>query len=229
MEQMPIQRTRPFLRVAAILLLCASGAVAQSAPATAPVQLISPIQDKNFYLLSLLERTPAARDAIKADPTFARIASQRLSLLDNAAKTCNAKIECYAAAFSWSDTQSAEAGAALAALYRNSPPVKQLIDGPLRASGMYIRYNNLPGDQMIASAWQDNVVGINRIIDVYGLGKPPRYPAIDSISYDPKSDSWHAVIQGVVAVLSDDHAGPALFSSTLPALCCRTPGNEQSR
>ena len=44
------------------------------------------------------------------------------------------------------------------------------------------------------------------MIDVYALGKPPRYPAIDSITYDPKSDAWRRVVQNLVAVIQDDRA-----------------------
>jgi hypothetical protein len=182
-------------------------------PLRAPVRLESPVQDKNFYLLSMLERTPDVRDAVKAEPTLAHIATERLAALDKAAKTCNLDLDCYAAAFQWSDAQSKDAGHALAGLYRTSPALRRLADGPLRESGMYIRYQSLAGDQLLDHAWADCIHGINRIIDVYGLGKPPRYPAIDSITYDPKSDAWRHIVQNLAAMLEDDRGNMALFSS----------------
>ena len=54
-------------------------------------------QDKNFYLFSMLSRMPALRDAIKADPAMARIASERLSAMDTAAKSCKSDSGCYTA------------------------------------------------------------------------------------------------------------------------------------
>src|SRR5262249_24042125 len=159
-------------------------------PPRAPVPLSAPVQDKNFYLLPMIERTPGVREAVAAEPTLARLAAERLAALDKAAKTCNLDIECFAAAFEWSEPQAKEAGRALAGLYRGSAAVRALTDGPLRDSGMYVRHQNLAGDQFLYRAWADCIHGINRMIDVYGLGKAPRYPAIDSITYDVKTDAW---------------------------------------
>ena len=182
-------------------------------PLRAPVRLEAPVQDKNFYLLSMLERMPDVRDAVKTEPTLARIAAERLAALDKAAKTCHLDLDCYAAGFEWSDAQANDASHALAGLYRTSPAVRRMADGPLRDSGMYVRYQSLAGNQLLEHAWADCIHGINRIIDVYGLGKAPRYPAIDSITYDVKSDAWRHIVQNLTAMLEDKRASLALFSS----------------
>jgi hypothetical protein len=163
-------------------LLASLSGIAAAQPLHAPVRMESPVQDKNFYLLSMLERTPDVRAAVKAEPALARIAAERLAALDKAVKTCNLDLDCYAAAFQWTDAQAKDAGSALAGLYRTSPAVRRLTDGALRESGMYVRYQTLGGDQLLDHAWADCIHGINHMIDVYGLGKPPRYPAIDSIN-----------------------------------------------
>jgi len=193
-------------------LLSLSSATAAE-PVRAPVRLENPVQDKNFYLLSMLERSPDVRDAVKAEPALARIAAERLAAAGRAAKTCNLDLDCYAAVFEWSDAQAKDAGRALAALYRTSPAVRRLAEGPLRESGMYVRYQKLAGDQLLDRAWADCIHGINRMIDVYGLGKAPRYPAIDSITYDVKSEAWRHIVQNLAAMLDDDHANLALFYS----------------
>jgi hypothetical protein len=199
--------------VAAQVFLCLPGLAAGDEPLHAPVRLESPVQDKNFYLLSMLERTPEVRDAVKADPALAHIAAERLASLDKAAKTCNLDLDCYAAAFQWSDAQAKDAGHALTDLYRTSPALRRLADGALRESGMYVRYQSLAGDQLLDYAWADCVRGINHMIDVYGLGKAPRYPAIDSITYDVKTDAWRHVVQNLAATLEDDRGRLVLFSS----------------
>ena len=204
---------RGLLRLAICCLLTGLSGFAAAQPLRAPVRLEAPVQDKNFYLLSMLERTPDVRAAIRAEPVLARIAAERLAELDKAAKTCNRDLDCYAAAFQWSDAQSKDAGHALAGLYRTAPGVRRLTDGPLRESGMYVRYQSLAGDQLLDHAWADCIHGINRMIDVYGLGKAPRYPAIDSITYDVKSDAWRHIVQNLAAMLEDDRASLAIFSS----------------
>jgi hypothetical protein len=202
-----------FLRRLALCFLTASFSAAAGEPLHAPVKLEAAVQDKNFYLLSLLERASDVRDAVKGDPVLARIAAERLAALDKAAKICDLDLDCYTGAFQWSDAQSQDAGHALAGMYRTSPAVRRLVDGTLRDSGMYIRYRDLAGDQLLDRAWLDCIRGINRIIDVYGLGKAPRYPAIDSITYDAKSEAWRHIVQNLAATLEDDRASLALFSS----------------
>jgi hypothetical protein len=199
--------------LAALLMVC--GAL-NAQPLPAPVKLTAPVQDKNFWLLSLLERAAAASDAVKNDPALARLAAERAAALDKASKTCALDLACYAAAFEWSDAQASEAGHALGELYRSSPAVRSLADGELRQSGMYVRYAKLTGDAFLERAWTESVHGINRMIDVYELGKAPRYPAIDSITYDVKGDAFRQVIRNLAAVMEEDRASMKFFFS--PAL-----------
>jgi hypothetical protein len=190
---------------AALVLLVGAALAFETAPEPEhkPLELRVPVQDKNFYLLSALERSPGAHDAIKSDPAMARLAAARLAAMDVAAK-CDTDMECNAAAFRWSGQQMEEGGHALAALYRTSPAIRTLADDSLRATGAYVRHQDLDGSGMLERAWAECIRGINRAIDVYALGKAPRYPAIDSVMYDPKSDAYRRVIQHVSAVLRDD-------------------------
>ena len=84
--------------------------------------------------------------------------------------------------------------------------IRALADGPLRASGAYVRYQDLDGAAMLERAWAECIRGINRAIDVYALGKAPRYAAIDSVMYDAKSDAYRRVIQHLSAVLREERA-----------------------
>jgi hypothetical protein len=136
--------------------------------------------------------------------------------MDHAAKSCGSDLDCNTQAFRWSEAQTLEAGNALAALYRKSPMFRGLADGPLRASGMYVLYQGLSGDELLKHAWEDCARGMNLAIDVYGIGKAPRYPAIDAMTYDPKAEPYHQVVQGLVLVLEDDRTALDLFF--LPSL-----------
>ena len=201
---------------AALVLLIGAACAFQKAPEPEhkPLELRAPVQDKNFYLLSALEHTTGARDAVRSDPVLARLAAARLAAMD--AANCDTDMECTAAAFRWSDRQMEEGGHALAALYRASSAIRALADGPLRASGAYVRYQDLDGPGMLEAAWAECIRGINRAIDVYALGKAPRYAAIDSVMYDAKSDAYRRVIQHLSAVLGDDRANLDLaFTASL--------------
>jgi len=69
---------------------------------------------------------------------------------------------------------------------------------------MCARYQDFSSGDLLARAWSDCARGINHAIDIYGLGKPPRYPQIDAITYDPKADSWRRIVQHLVALIEDD-------------------------
>ena len=205
-------------RSAAVLsvLLLPCIAVAQSAPvepARAPLALASPVQDKNFYLLSAIERTPEAREAVQHAAALSRLAGARVAALDKASRDCAQDVDCYVKSFQWTEEESAEAGRALAGLYNSSPAIRSFVDGPLRRSGMYVRYNGDPGGRLLERAWADCVAGMNRMMDVYGAGKAPRYPEIDAMTYDPASTAWKHDVQVLASVLEDGRENLALFFS----------------
>jgi hypothetical protein len=179
--------------------------------AKVPLALTSPVQDKNFYLLSMIERTAPVHDAAKADPGLAKLAEAKRESLAQAVKSCAADLECYAAAMKWTDAESDAAAHALIDLSRQGGAVKRVVDGPLRASGMFQRYRDRSDEELLSQAWLDSAKGINNIIDIYGTGKAGRYPAIDSVTYDLKSDAYRNMVRSLAAVLNDQGSELELF------------------
>jgi hypothetical protein len=94
------------------------------------------------------------------------------------------------------------------ALSRVSAPA---LIAELKSSKMYVRYNDDP--ELLGKAWTDAANGINHVIDVYALGMPPRYPAIDSPVYDPTTAAGARNVRDIAAVLADDRASLDLFFS----------------
>jgi hypothetical protein len=193
---------RPFLLFAAATAFAFQGA----GPALRPLPLRAPLQDKNFYLLSLIERDDAVKSAIRRDPVLAAATAKRREGVDRAVADCALDLECYAAKFRFTPEQVEETSHALTSLYERTPAMRALVDGELRISGAYYRHRELSGPDLLAKAWTECAGGINHAIDVYTLGKPPRYPAIDSITYDPKSAAWQRIVQHAAAILQEDRA-----------------------
>jgi hypothetical protein len=52
----------------------------------------------------------------------------------------------------------------------------------LRPSGKYENFKNQTDTQLLVKAWQVCAKGMNRIMNVYGLGEAPQYVKIDSVS-----------------------------------------------
>src|SRR6516225_5036735 len=58
-----------------VALAALSAAQEAKAPERAPVPLLKPVQDKNFYLLSMIEKTAAVKQAVENEPALSRIAA----------------------------------------------------------------------------------------------------------------------------------------------------------
>jgi hypothetical protein len=192
----------PFLAV----LLVASAAQAAE-PARAPLPLRAPVQDKNFYLLTLLEKTSAA----STDADLKALLEGKTAALGKATTTCALDCDCFAAAMRLSDDEVSRAADALRRLYRTNKTIRQLTDGTLRSSGTYVLHRSKSGEELLATAWLDAARGINNIIDVYGTGKAPKYPAIDSVSFDVKSKAYGQLVHTVAEDLDEQRASLRLF------------------
>lgn len=187
-------------RHALLLVALLPLALRAAEPLPAPLPLRAPVQDKNFYVLSLMERTPAS------DVDLKRLLATKRDALHKAATACEKEAECFATALRWSDAEMNEAAAALRRAYATDA-----MGRALRRSGAYVRYASKSNDELLAAAWLDAARGINNIIDVYGIGKPPRYPAIDAVSYDVKSEAYLRLLHTAAAALDERAAALDLF------------------
>ena len=212
---MPVLRAR--IRLIVVICLMAALSAAQTAgPRHAPLVLTSPVKDKNFYLLSLLGRDRDALRALEADPGLNQLTKDRREAVAQALEACRDGVACLLTPFRVSEAEVAVAEAALRRLYQSNRAVRRVAEGPLRDSGAYVRHRSQPAVEVLALAWREAAAGINRIIDVYGEGKPPRSGEIDAVSYDVKSPLFRLTVRTTVGVLNEaagDH--PAFFGLPL--------------
>ena len=197
------------LCAAMLAVLCFAQGVPNPRPA--PLNLTQPIRDKNFYVLSLLERDPEAKKAIEADVSLARLANAKREGFEHAADTCGEDNACLHAAFRFSEADIVSAADALRQLYAGNSAIHRLTDGALRDSGAYIRYNAEPGADALAHAWRDAAAGINRLISIYGEGARPRSGEIDAVAYDVTTPAFRLLLRTVVAVLREKASQQPLF------------------
>ncbi len=200
---------RSRLLAALVVAACLWGAARD--PARAPLALRSPVQDKNFYLLSMFERTAAVRQALEAEPGLRRLAESKRQALNTAVESCGQEVSCYTNALLWKEAEVDSAGKTLRELYGSNQGLRRLVDGEIRRSGMFQRYHAKSGEELLAQAWGDAARAMDNIIEIYGAGRAPRYTQIDANSYDVKSPSYRLLVRTVVAVLQDDSAALKLF------------------
>jgi DUF218 domain len=170
------------------------------------------VADKDFYWLTVIARTPALQQVLADDQRLRAISQHRLTTLKtHVTDTCTWATSLLID-FRFSTTDSTEIADALHTLYsHNKPLFDNLIDQHLRPSGYYQRFVAGSNEDLLLHAWGQTVVGINYIIDQFGLGKKLRYPRIDSASYDVNSRYYRTALKDMFAYLSELTAPAPLF------------------
>lgn len=162
-----------------------------------------PVIGKNFPLLALIAADAASGRLLADDPTLREALAERRAAVEQAAATCGTALGCHTDTFVWKAPEIARVGEALTRLASKDGAFRQLIQKRLRPSGLVERYAEMPDAELVGRIWHDSTAAMNTIISVYGLGEKPRYPVIDSVSYDIASDSYRRLVNTVTGVLHD--------------------------
>jgi hypothetical protein len=167
------------------------------------------VKVKNYYLLSLMQQKELKK-ILLTDPSLSALAKKHQKQLQQALKDCE-DTGCLLDALAYPEKDIETANAALRQLFRTSPILSNLVKGQLKPSGTYYQFNRLtPEDEFIA-AWKKDIDGVNDAISVYGRGKAPHYPKIDSIAFDVHGRSYLNLLYDVVAAIADDPSKLDLF------------------
>jgi hypothetical protein len=169
------------------------------------------VQDKNFYLLSLLQANPEVSRALAADKTLAEISAERQRFLAQAPKICNGDAACAIRLLTLTEEEIRTVSFALPRIYQSNSSVRTLVAKQLRPSGAYVLYQNESGESLLVNAWEVCAHGLNDILSVYGEGIPPRYPLIDSPSVEVKSAGFQQQVAALAASISAASSPSDLF------------------
>lgn len=199
---------KPFLRLLASCALVAIAAAAQ--PLAPPLDYRQPVLEKNFPLLATLSADPEAAAAVRRDATLLEFTRRMAEKRRQALEHCEKDMRCLLDAFRLSEEQIAEAAAAIARL-ANQPSLLRLVTNRLRPQSVLFRHHGRSDAQLLELGWREAAAGLNRLIEVYGEGKPPRYPAIDSPMFDTASEMYRRLIYNVIADLEEALPAAALF------------------
>jgi uncharacterized SAM-binding protein YcdF (DUF218 family) len=74
-----------------------------------------------------------------------------------------------------------------------------------------VLYQNQSGDALLVNAWEVCARGLNDIVSVYGQGAAPRYPKIDSISFDVSSLDFQQRVASIATQTSVETSTPELY------------------
>jgi hypothetical protein len=151
---------------------------------------------KSFYLLFLLERKGDAHNTVLKNAVFNKVADERKDRLQTAYSSCKDAV-CLGEALRWTPAEIDEVGNEFKRLVSEEPAISELVT-QLKTVSRYPVYNNDSDTAFIRKAWQDVATGMNHVFVVYLQGLHPRYPMIDSISFNPTDPAFAAKIKAAL-------------------------------
>ncbi|TDW96214.1 YdcF family protein [Dinghuibacter silviterrae] len=155
-------------------------------PHYTPVRSGSWIQDKDFYLFTLMEGT-AVKTAVQNEPFFANLLTSKDSLLGSIVHARGKSPQEFIKAFVWTPEEITSVDSALCLVCAKSPKVMGVLAAEMRRSGCWIRDASLNDSALVRKAWEDAALKENRVITNYTTNKGFRYAAIDSATFGPGS------------------------------------------
>jgi len=163
--------------------IAAESSVSAPDPAYVPVKGSSPLEEKIFYFITLLRTLPAARRALLVDTDLEHEKARMRDLLQTALRDCKGEPACELTALRWSPGDARRLGEAVVRALDRAGLAHALAERHLRPSGQFQRYASLDDGALELQAWLDAAAAMDRIIEVYGLRRPPAHPDIDAALY----------------------------------------------
>jgi hypothetical protein len=157
--------------------------------------LRNPVQDKNFYLLSLFQRHPELRKRLRANNALRKLSSDKRHSLTVSAN-CN-DVGCFDRLLNFSGPTIKLVATQLEALAKR--PEFKMLAKEMRRSGAFIKYSGQSDPEMLSAAWMDAAKGMNRLLSVYCLGNNPLYKDIDRVSFDVSSEEYRKLLKAKLA------------------------------
>lgn len=197
---------RRLQRCAVVLVLLASSCAASTTQTQALPQVLplhAALQDKNFYLLSVLEADPQVMALLAHDEQIEGIRRERQHALALAGTACKQDMVCALKPLVWTGEETRAISHALSRLYSAEPLLRTLVRQKLRPSGTYQLYADRSDAELLAHAWEVCASGLNEIVSVYGQGQAPRYPLIDASSLDPASEGFRQEVAPALQSLAN--------------------------
>jgi DUF218 domain len=144
------------------------------------------LQDRNFYLFTLLERLPGLPALLAKDSSMKELGNQYQQRRSAGGS---------AAALLFSDTNIQQISAAFTRLLQQHPaPFVRLLQ-EMRGSGLFELHARESDGKLLTEAWKDAADGVNYIINAYTNGTGLRYPVIDSALFYVQSPAYKAGVQ----------------------------------
>lgn len=147
----------------------------------------------NFPLLAMLRIAPGWAIALRLDPALQTMAAERNARIA-AASPCLPRPSCLANTWIWTQNEISLVDTALRRIASAKGMTAALVGRHMRPSRRFGAHAALDDGAMLSAAWRDTAAAMNRVINVYAKGEPPRYPQSDAIIFDTARPEFSGVL-----------------------------------
>jgi hypothetical protein len=199
------------------VLLLSSKCLASSPQAhEVPVEII---KQKLFPLLDALESDPAALAALKSAPAIDQLIKERAIATDRVASRCDLDSNCLNTAFRFSPAARAAILDGLGKLYRQSSGVKSLGSRLVCEDSAFPIYKSVGCERAFLQAVDDELTGLNNVIDIFGDGKPSTRGATDVAEYDTQGPAYRQTLNTLALNAQEASPSASLFQQGVLYAC----------
>ncbi|MDR2274255.1 MAG: YdcF family protein [Sphingobacterium sp.] len=173
---------------------------------------------KNYYASYLLFVDSALTRQLCASKALSGLLQQRLDRFKNSGHCTD--LSCYLDAFKWNDSEIEVVAAQISGQIGRSKKLQELVESNLIPSKTYGLQADQTAQAYFKKALLQDLRAMNYAIDVYGGGKKPNYPKIDSIAFDVHRKAYLQLLDDVRQdVLKDiPTAQKSLFMTMMTAV-----------
>lgn len=170
-----------------------------------PLDLRDPLQDKNFYVLSLLTRNGAVADRLQRDPVLADLSRTKSDTLRSVTNGVTLGKADGLARLAWSPEEIDLVGDELTKLAASDKVVTSFVDNVLRPSHAYYRFETLPNGPFLSQCWREAANGLNNVLDVYGTQvRPGRSAEINGPIYSAKDLLFGGLVKTLLGSIQEE-------------------------
>lgn len=171
----------------------------------APLHLVEPLRDKNFYFCSRLQAHPNLVKLIQADRLLSETRQRRGKTFSDVEATLGLGNSKGVDQLIWSPSEIQETSQELSKLTSEHLELSQFVQSELRRTHVYQRFENLSDPELMAKAWQICAEGINQIIEVYGSQtKGGHSPEINGPIYKIKDPLYGGLLHTVLSAIQEE-------------------------
>lgn len=165
----------------------------------------SKVQDRNFYLFTLIEALVEVSEAIASDEVFSNFLETSKQRIRTVLETSNPTVQNYADVLKFTDDEIASLSLNLKELVQNTSVLHNMVKDHMGPSGAFQLFSDVStSDRIVQLAFEEAAQGINHIIDVYVAGHDPKYPDIDRVSFEVNSNEYRSKLKNELNALNEE-------------------------